>query len=94
MLYIYLNPRACSNTHLSTEKSTISWGQNAQNGELGHGAGKPKSATNAVKVNSLDGAHVFSVSCGVGHTLALVDVADPVLKTLEKMPVRIGPYIL
>jgi alpha-tubulin suppressor-like RCC1 family protein len=67
-----------------SEKCTISWGQNAQNGELGHGAGKPRSATNAVKVDALEGMNVFQVSCGLGHTLLLVDPKDPGLATLEK----------
>jgi hypothetical protein len=78
------------------DKSTISWGQNASNGELGHGADKPRSATNAVKVDALEGANVVDVACGLGFTLLLVEscnvlflsssVADEVLNELEKMP--------
>ena len=67
-----------------SEKCTISWGQNAQTGELGHGAGKPRSATNACKVDALEGMSVFQVHCGAGHTLLLVDPKDPGLVALEK----------
>lgn len=55
------------------EKSTISWGQNAVHGELGHGANKPRSATNAVLVDALEGFTVHSVSCGLGQSIMLVD---------------------
>jgi alpha-tubulin suppressor-like RCC1 family protein len=59
----------------STEEdvSTISWGQNAHHGELGHGASKPRSATNAVKVDDLEDFKVLTVSCGLGFTLLIVD---------------------
>lgn len=50
---------------------------------MGHGEGKPRSATNAAKVNSLEGVDVISVSAGQGHTLLLVDHADPILKTID-----------
>ena len=63
-----------------SETSTISWGQNAANGELGHGKGKPKSATNAVKVDALEDANTLAVSCGLGHTLILVDSSKPLRK--------------
>ncbi|KAI8910288.1 regulator of chromosome condensation 1/beta-lactamase-inhibitor protein II [Gorgonomyces haynaldii] len=64
------------------EKSTISWGQNCFEGELGHGAKKPRSATNAVKVDALEDFTVLSVSVGNGQALLIVDRDDPKVKDL------------
>jgi hypothetical protein len=50
-------------------------------GELG--LGLTKSATNAVKVETLEGFVVSSVSCGYGNTLLLIDSSNPMLKNLE-----------
>lgn len=58
------------------DKSTISWGQNCQTGELGHGESKPRSATNAVLVDALEGFVPTHVSCGVGQTLLIVDKSN------------------
>ena len=71
------------------ETSTISWGQGCGNGELGHGADKPRSATNAVLVDSLEGFHIQDVSCGYGHTLLLVDRKDP---KFEKLPIGLEHF--
>jgi alpha-tubulin suppressor-like RCC1 family protein len=65
-----------------SEQSTISWGQGCNHGELGHGADRPKSATNAVKVDDLEECTVSSVSCGLGQTLLLVDKGESRLKDL------------
>jgi alpha-tubulin suppressor-like RCC1 family protein len=69
------------------ETSTISWGQSCAHGELGHGEGKPRSATNAVKVEDLEGVEVKSVVCGLGFTLLVVDEAKakalPVIGELQ-----------
>ena len=56
-----------------SEKSTISWGQACGMGELGHGANKPRSATNAVLVDTMEGFEVLSVAAGFGQTLLIVD---------------------
>jgi alpha-tubulin suppressor-like RCC1 family protein len=55
------------------EKSTISWGQNCQSGELGHGPKKPRSATNAVLVDDLEDFRTIDVSVGLGQSLLIVD---------------------
>ena len=58
------------------DESCISWGQGCNHGELGHGDDKPRSATNAVKVDDLEEFKVESVSCGLGQTLLIVDAND------------------
>lgn len=50
---------------------------------VGLGEGKGKSATNAIKVDRLEGFHVASVSCGLGHTLLLVSRNDPQFAELK-----------
>ncbi|KAJ8647933.1 hypothetical protein MRB53_000956 [Persea americana] len=54
------------------DDSCISWGQ-AQYGELGYGPAGQKSSANPKKVEILDGMHVISVACGMGHSLIVVD---------------------
>ncbi len=66
-----------------SENSTISWGQNAYHGELGHGEKKPKSATNAVLVDDLEGTRVVSVAAGLGNTLLLLEDKEK----FESLPV-------
>ncbi|XP_042495215.1 protein RCC2 homolog isoform X1 [Macadamia integrifolia] len=54
------------------DDSCISWGH-AVNGELGYGPDGQKSSTTPKKVDILEGMHVISVACGLGHSLIVVD---------------------
>ena len=45
--------------------------------ELGHGASKSRSATNAVKVDALEEFYTIGISAGQGQTLMIVDPKDP-----------------
>lgn len=72
--HVYLHWQVCLYSNLET--SCISWGQSCVHGELGHGEGKPRSATNAVKVDALEGSKVLSVSCGAGNTVLLLPVGN------------------
>ncbi|KAI8900764.1 regulator of chromosome condensation 1/beta-lactamase-inhibitor protein II [Globomyces pollinis-pini] len=67
-----------------SEESTISWGQGCVHGEMGHGPNRARSATNAVKVDDLEGFRVMGVACGLGNTLLIVDKDDA---KFEKLPV-------
>ena len=51
------------------EGSTISWGSGAAFGELGYGAGGPKSSAKPKKVDDLEGATVANVAAGLAHTV-------------------------
>ncbi|KAG6557008.1 hypothetical protein Mapa_001424 [Marchantia paleacea] len=64
----------CGNTSsvAAAENSCISWGT-AVYGELGYGPTGPKSSANPKLIDVLEGMHVMSVACGVGHTLFVVD---------------------
>ncbi|KAJ2994565.1 hypothetical protein HDV02_001494 [Globomyces sp. JEL0801] len=52
--------------------------------EMGHGPNRARSATNAVKVDDLEGFRVMGVACGLGNTLLIVDKDDA---KFEKLPV-------
>ncbi|XP_077246488.1 regulator of chromosome condensation (RCC1) family protein isoform X2 [Tasmannia lanceolata] len=54
------------------DASCISWGC-AQYGELGYGPDGQKSSSIPKKVEILEGMHVISVACGLGHSLIVVD---------------------
>eukprot|EP00897_Mesotaenium_endlicherianum_P001866 jgi/Mesen1/1707/ME000138S00570 len=56
---------------VAADQSCISWGT-AMYGELGYGATGPKSSARPKKVDALEGMHVLSVACGVGHSLIVV----------------------
>lgn len=44
---------------------------------MGHGEDRPKSATNAVKVDDLENFKIRGISCGLGQTLIIIDRDDP-----------------
>jgi alpha-tubulin suppressor-like RCC1 family protein len=54
---------------------TVSWGV-GQTGELGYGAGNPKSSAKPKFLENLDSVLVTDVSCGYGHTLFLIRNED------------------
>lgn len=54
---------------------TVSWGV-GQTGELGYGAGNPKSSAKPKFLEKLDKVLVTDVSCGYGHTLFLIRNED------------------
>ncbi|XP_061350767.1 uncharacterized protein LOC133295891 [Gastrolobium bilobum] len=63
---------------VGADSSCISWGH-AQHGELGYGPTGQKSSAVPKKVDILEGMHVMSVACGMGHSMVIVDrtnVAD------------------
>ncbi|KAI8086120.1 regulator of chromosome condensation 1/beta-lactamase-inhibitor protein II [Halteromyces radiatus] len=69
------------------EKSTIAWGQ-VLNGELGFGEDSPnKSATTPQKVEPLEGIKSLQVSCGLGHTLLIVQPDSELVPELPKWPI-------
>ncbi|KAK9270372.1 hypothetical protein L1049_025951 [Liquidambar formosana] len=57
---------------VGADSSCISWGH-AQYGELGYGPDGQKSSSVPKKVDILEGMHVISVACGLGHSLVVVD---------------------
>lgn len=63
----------CANKSIvvCADNSVISWGPSPTYGELGYGETKAKSSTTPQEVKILDGIHIFKVTCGYGHTLAI-----------------------
>ncbi|XP_064120130.1 protein RCC2 homolog [Macrobrachium nipponense] len=63
----------CSTTSIvvAADESVIAWGPSPTYGELGLGE-NVKSSTQPKEVKSLEGAHVYQVTCGMGHTMLLV----------------------
>lgn len=57
---------------VGADTSCISWGH-AQYGELGFGPNGQKSSAMPKKVDILEGMHVISVACGMGHSMVVVD---------------------
>ncbi|XP_039019958.1 protein RCC2-like [Hibiscus syriacus] len=57
---------------VGADLSCISWGH-AQYGELGYGPAGQKSSAVPEKVDILEGMHVVSVACGMGHSMVVVD---------------------
>ncbi|MED6118358.1 hypothetical protein PIB30_002066 [Stylosanthes scabra] len=57
---------------VGADSSCISWGH-AQYGELGYGPTGQKSSAVPKKVDILEGMHVMSVACGMGHSMVVVD---------------------
>ncbi|KAF5455809.1 hypothetical protein F2P56_025346 [Juglans regia] len=57
---------------VGADSSCISWGH-AQHGELGFGPNGQKSSAIPKKVDILEGMHVISVACGMGHSMVVVD---------------------
>ncbi|KAL5557918.1 hypothetical protein UlMin_034129 [Ulmus minor] len=60
---------------VGADNSCISWGH-AQYGELGYGPNEQKSSSIPKKVDILEGMHVLSVACGLGHSVVVVDRAN------------------
>lgn len=81
----------CSTTSIvvAADESVISWGPSPTYGELGLGE-TVKSSTQPKEVKALEGAHVFQVACGMGHTLMLVrdetDKDKEILGKLKEVP--------
>ncbi|KAI3767048.1 hypothetical protein L2E82_17129 [Cichorium intybus] len=73
---------------VGAESSCISWGL-AQYGELGYGPNQQKSSAIPKKVDDLEGMHVISVACGLGHSLVVVDRSN-LGKQLDKLDVYDG----
>ncbi|TKY75226.1 RCC protein [Spatholobus suberectus] len=73
---------------VGADSSCISWGH-AQNGELGYGPTGQKSSAVPKKVDILEGVHVISVACGMGHSMVIVDRAN-VADRLEQLDVYDG----
>ncbi|SCV68428.1 BQ2448_549 [Microbotryum intermedium] len=48
---------------------TVSWGQNAQNGELALGLDAPRSATKPSRIEPLDGVEIIDIAAGQATTL-------------------------
>ncbi|KAI8342124.1 regulator of chromosome condensation 1/beta-lactamase-inhibitor protein II [Chlamydoabsidia padenii] len=67
------------------ENTTIAWGQ-VQHGELGFGEDAGKTATKPQKVDPLEGIKSIQVSCGLGHTLLIVQPDDELVPELPKWP--------
>ncbi|KAJ8772550.1 hypothetical protein K2173_027727 [Erythroxylum novogranatense] len=57
---------------VGADNSCISWGH-AQYGELGYGPNGQKSSAIPKKVDILEGMHVIGVTCGMGHSMVIVD---------------------
>ncbi|KAI3521915.1 hypothetical protein L1887_11391 [Cichorium endivia] len=91
-MYIGWNIRCMDSGNLhyfvGAESSCISWGL-AQYGELGYGPNQQKSSAIPKKVDDLEGMHVISVACGLGHSLVVVDRSN-VGKQLDKLNVYDG----
>lgn len=73
---------------VGADNSCISWGL-AQNGELGYGPYGQKSSAIPKKVDILEGMHVISVACGLGHSMVVVDRTN-VMDRLEQLEVYDG----
>ncbi|KAG8377892.1 hypothetical protein BUALT_Bualt08G0080800 [Buddleja alternifolia] len=78
------------NSHhfVGADSSCISWGH-AQSGELGYGPNGQKSSAVPKKVDILEGMHVISVACGLGHSLVVVDRTN-IDDRLEQLEVHDG----
>ncbi len=64
---------------------TVSWG-NGQMGELGYGAGNPKSSSKPKFVEKLDKVLICEISCGYGHSLFTIrDEDDEDKKVLQNI---------
>ncbi|WJX36013.1 hypothetical protein P8452_23933 [Trifolium repens] len=73
---------------VGADSSCISWGH-AQNGELGYGPTGQKSSAVPKKVDILEGMHVLSVACGLGHSMVVVDRAN-IADRLEQLDTHDG----
>ncbi|PON93854.1 Regulator of chromosome condensation [Trema orientale] len=73
---------------VGADNSCISWGH-AQYGELGYGPMGQKSSAVPKKVDILEGMHVISVACGMGHSMVIVDRTN-VADRLEQLDIHDG----
>ncbi|XP_057974544.1 uncharacterized protein LOC131162257 [Malania oleifera] len=73
---------------VGADASCISWGH-AQYGELGYGPNGQKSSAVPKKVDILEGMHVISVACGLGHSMVIVDRTN-VVDRLDQLDVFDG----
>ncbi|KAL2346262.1 hypothetical protein Fmac_000262 [Flemingia macrophylla] len=76
---------------VGADSSCISWGH-AQNGELGYGPTGQKSSAVPKKVEILEGMHVISVACGLGHSMVIVDRTN-VADRLEQLDIYDGKAV-
>ncbi|CAI8600083.1 unnamed protein product [Vicia faba] len=76
---------------VGADSSCISWGQ-AQNGELGYGPTGQKSSAVPKKVDLLEGMHVMSVACGLGHSMVVVDRAN-IAERLDQLDTHDGKAV-
>ncbi|SGY34869.1 BQ5605_C002g01693 [Microbotryum silenes-dioicae] len=60
---------------------TVSWGQNAQNGELALGVDAPRSATKPSRIEQLDGVEILDIAAGQATTLFIA--RPPAIKGAE-----------
>ncbi|KAK8476675.1 hypothetical protein V6N13_120863 [Hibiscus sabdariffa] len=73
---------------VGADSSCISWGL-AQYGELGYGPAGQKSSAVPKKVDILEGMHVISVACGMGHSMVVVDRTN-VGERLDQLDIHDG----
>lgn len=71
---------------------TVTWGQNAANGELGLGVDEPKSATKPTKNVPLTGVKVFAVAAGQ-NTTVLIAQPNEKMSDLPRHPDVDAPEI-
>ncbi|KAK0551883.1 hypothetical protein OC846_002448 [Tilletia horrida] len=64
----------------------IVWGQNAQNGELGMGEGKPRSATKPQRCSTLDGISILDASAGQNTTFYIARSLGDAYSNLPRFP--------
>ncbi|CAD6890037.1 unnamed protein product [Tilletia controversa] len=64
----------------------ICWGQNAVNGELGLGEGKPKSATKPQRCTTLDGISIIDASAGQNTTFYIGRSLGDAFSSLPRFP--------
>ncbi|CAN8015970.1 unnamed protein product [Ixodes persulcatus] len=79
----------CSNKSIVVlaDESTISWGPHPTYGELGYGEGRQKSSTTPQEVRLLEGIHIHTVACGLGHSVFIArDDTEEERARIRKLP--------
>lgn len=79
----------CSNKSIVVlaDESVISWGPHPTYGELGYGEGRQKSSTTPQEVRLLEGIHVHTVTCGLGHSVYIArDDTEEERARIRKLP--------
>ncbi|PWN48238.1 RCC1/BLIP-II [Violaceomyces palustris] len=64
----------------------VAWGQNAQNGELGLGPDKPKSATKPQRCETLDGISILEIAAGQNTTYYVARNLGEAYSELNRFP--------